>query len=50
VPLSESIAVDTEITILLSTVIGAVSFAGSLIAFGKLQELIPGRPLVFPGQ
>jgi NAD(P) transhydrogenase subunit beta len=49
-PLSESIVVDTEITILLSTVIGAVSFAGSLIAFGKLQELMPGRPIVFPGQ
>jgi NAD(P) transhydrogenase subunit beta len=31
-------------------VIGAASFAGSLLAFAKLQELLPGRPLVFPGQ
>jgi proton-translocating NAD(P)+ transhydrogenase subunit beta len=30
-------------------VIGAVSFAGSLIAFAKLQELMTGRPIVFPG-
>ena len=36
--------------ILFSAVIGSVSFWGSLVAFGKLQELIAGRPLVFPGQ
>ena len=29
--------------------IGAVSFAGSLIAFAKLQELMTGRPIIFPG-
>ncbi|HEX6074301.1 MAG TPA: NAD(P)(+) transhydrogenase (Re/Si-specific) subunit beta [Micromonosporaceae bacterium] len=29
--------------------IGAVTFSGSLFTFGKLQELITGRPLVFPG-
>ena len=27
-----------------------ISFAGSLIAFAKLQELIGGRPLTYPGQ
>ena len=36
--------------ILFSAVIGSVSFWGSLVAFGKLQEVITGRPLVFPGQ
>jgi NAD(P) transhydrogenase subunit beta len=31
-------------------VIGCLSFAGSLLAFAKLQELLTGRPIVFPGQ
>lgn len=31
-------------------VIGSVSFSGSLIAFAKLQELLTGRPITFPGQ
>jgi NAD(P) transhydrogenase subunit beta len=31
-------------------VIGAASFAGSLVAFAKLQELLTGRPITFPGQ
>jgi len=35
---------------MLSALIGSVSFAGSLVAFGKLQELISGRPIVYPGQ
>ncbi|CAN5260093.1 NAD(P)(+) transhydrogenase (Re/Si-specific) subunit beta [soil metagenome] len=30
--------------------VGAVSFAGSCITFAKLQELMPTRPLTFPGQ
>ncbi len=29
---------------------GAVTFTGSLMAFGKLQELLPGRPMTFPRQ
>ncbi len=39
-----------ETSIVLGTVIGAVSFTGSLIAFGKLQEILPGKPLQFPLQ
>jgi NAD(P) transhydrogenase subunit beta len=34
----------------LSALIGSVSFAGSMIAFGKLQDLISGRPITYPGQ
>ena len=37
-------------SIVLGTAIGAISFTGSLIAFGKLQEILPGKPLQFPLQ
>jgi NAD(P) transhydrogenase subunit beta len=30
---------------LFSAIVGSVSFWGSLIAFGKLQEILPGRPI-----
>jgi proton-translocating NAD(P)+ transhydrogenase subunit beta len=33
----------------LDIVIGTVAFAGSLVAAGKLQGWIPGRPILFPG-
>jgi NAD(P) transhydrogenase subunit beta len=36
--------------ILLSALIGSISFAGSLVAFAKLQELLSGRPIVYAGQ
>ncbi len=35
---------------LFAAVIGSVSFWGSNIAFAKLQDLIPTRPLAIPGQ
>ena len=34
----------------LAVIIGGISFAGSVIAFLKLQELITGAPITFPGQ
>jgi NAD(P) transhydrogenase subunit beta len=33
-----------------SIVIGSISFAGSMIAFAKLQELMTGTPITYPGQ
>jgi NAD(P) transhydrogenase subunit beta len=42
--------IDIGLAIVLSGMIGAISFAGSMIAFGKLQELISGRPITYPGQ
>ncbi|MBN1826918.1 MAG: NAD(P)(+) transhydrogenase (Re/Si-specific) subunit beta [Candidatus Eisenbacteria bacterium] len=33
----------------LSGLIGAVTFTGSLIAYGKLQEILPGKALTYPG-
>jgi H+-translocating NAD(P) transhydrogenase subunit beta len=41
---------DVSVAVLLSALIGSISFSGSLIAFAKLQELIQGRPIVWPGQ
>jgi H+-translocating NAD(P) transhydrogenase subunit beta len=47
---SGDLALQTLIPILLAAIIGSLSFWGSNIAFGKLQEVIPGRPIQVPGQ
>ncbi len=41
---------DVAIAIVLSGLIGSVSFAGSMVAFSKLQALISGRPITYPAQ
>jgi NAD(P) transhydrogenase subunit beta len=41
--------IDTTIFVVLGAVIGSVTFTGSLIAGGKLQGLIPGKPINVPG-
>ncbi len=38
------------ITIALSILVGAVTFWGSLVAFGKLQEIVTGRAVTYPFQ
>ena len=49
-PLPGRLHADISVAIVLSALIGSVSFAGSMVAFGKLQELISGRPITYPGQ
>jgi H+-translocating NAD(P) transhydrogenase subunit beta len=44
------IPLDELIPVLFAAVVGSVSFWGSNIAFAKLQDLIPTRPLAVPGQ
>ncbi len=47
---SGNLAGEEIVSIVLSALIGSISFSGSMIAFGKLQELLSGRPIVFTGQ
>jgi len=42
--------IDISLAIMLSALIGSISFSGSMVAFAKLQELIGGRPITYPGQ
>ena len=43
------LSVSTAIFVVLGAAIGSVTFSGSLIASGKLQGLVPGQPITFPG-
>lgn len=45
-----NIHVGSLIEMSLGVAIGAITFTGSLIAFGKLQGIITGKPVVFKGQ
>ena len=50
--LSEAHAATDWFTLLATAftiVVGSVSFAGSVVTFAKLQELMTSRPVVFPG-
>ena len=44
------VALPVTIATLLGAVIGSVSLTGSVVAFGKLQGLIPARPVTYPAQ
>ncbi len=46
----EVIPIETGIVIQLSLLIGAVTLTGSLIAWAKLQEVMPGKAITFPLQ
>jgi NAD(P) transhydrogenase subunit beta len=45
-----ALPIDFTFTTMLTAVIGALSFSGSIIAYLKLQELMTGRPITYPGQ
>ncbi|CAF0689420.1 NAD(P)(+) transhydrogenase (Re/Si-specific) subunit beta [Candidatus Methylacidithermus pantelleriae] len=36
--------------LVLEVLLGYLTFTGSLVAFGKLQGLVPGQPIVYPGR
>ena len=40
----------SSLAVAFTLIIGGISFAGSCVTFGKLQEILPTRPLTFPGQ
>src|SRR4051794_38312534 len=44
-----AIPLDTNIFSVLDIIIGSITFSGSLIASGKLQGLVPGKPIMVPG-
>ncbi len=44
------VPLDGSISIMLGTLIGAVTFSGSLIAFGKLQGIVTEKAVKYPGQ
>ncbi len=44
------IAIGSLIEMALGVAIGAITFTGSIIAFGKLQGMISGKPVVFKNQ
>jgi H+-translocating NAD(P) transhydrogenase subunit beta len=50
VPLQGAEKVIHEVEIYVGILIGAVTFSGSLIAFGKLNGKIGGKPLLLPGR
>jgi NAD(P) transhydrogenase subunit beta len=43
-------AVDVGVSVQFSILVGAVTFSGSFIAFGKLQELVSGQAVTYPLQ
>jgi NAD(P) transhydrogenase subunit beta len=46
---SEAVRIDLHIFIVLDIIIGSITFTGSIVASGKLQGLIPGKPIIVPG-
>lgn len=47
---SEGAGLEVTASTMLGILIGGITLTGSLVAFGKLQELLPGAAVVFPWQ
>jgi NAD(P) transhydrogenase subunit beta len=47
---TEELGAFTMTALSLEVILGFLTFTGSLMAFGKLQELVPSRPVVYRGQ
>jgi NAD(P) transhydrogenase subunit beta len=45
----EAVRLDHNVFIVLDIIIGSITFTGSIVAAGKLQGLIPGKPIMIPG-
>jgi NAD(P) transhydrogenase subunit beta len=50
ISLGGAMPLEELIPTLFAAIVGSVSFWGSNVAFGKLQEIIPTKPLSVPGQ
>ncbi|MHB1526561.1 MAG: NAD(P)(+) transhydrogenase (Re/Si-specific) subunit beta [Candidatus Dormibacteria bacterium] len=50
VPTGGPVSLVVSVSVVFAVVIGAVSFAGSGIAYAKLQEMMRGTPITYPGQ
>jgi NAD(P) transhydrogenase subunit beta len=48
--LSSGVPAQKGVEVLFALVVGCLSFSGSMLAFAKLQELMTGRPVMYPGQ
>jgi NAD(P) transhydrogenase subunit beta len=44
-----TIGPESSVPVVLDVLIGGVTLSGSLVAAGKLQGIVPGRPIQFPG-
>jgi len=47
---ADTMALGQRVAVAFEVVLGSITVAGSFIAFGKLQEILPSRPLTYRGQ
>src|SRR3954454_4245196 len=47
---SEPLTIGMMVPLILETLLGFLTFTGSLMAMGKLQEILPSRPITYKGQ